>query len=94
MSAHAGQTPLAPAVVSDMTCEIVGLKKGRQFRALLAEHPEIPRWTWRRHTFARVEDVVRAMGLLAAGAPTAAADEEPAWDRARVVEMAARRGRK
>ena len=91
MIGRAGQgSPLAPAVVSDLTPYIVGMATGRQFRAFLAAHPEVPRHEFARHVFARVDHVVRAMAL--GDAESVAADEpESDWSRDRVIQMATRR---
>jgi hypothetical protein len=84
-------SPLAPAVVSDLTPHVVGMATGRQFRAFLAAHPQIPRHDFARHVFARVDHVLAAMGL---GDVEPARGEEPSWDRDRVIALAARRGSK
>ncbi len=92
MKARGGSAPLVALLVHQKTSlALLGLT-GRQYLDLLDERA-VPHTEFKRLKIARVDRVLAALGLADDVEPAAAADEpEPAWDRARVIEMATRRG--
>lgn len=83
MSVRAVKPVAAPVVVSDQTSlDVLGMGP-RQFRALIVERA-IPHTTWKRHVFARLDDLLEALGLVA---PTAS--PRGSWSEDDVVARAA-----